>query len=73
MLETLEDMEILLASDEHFLLGNWINEARSRGFNEQESDLYELNARSQITIWGTEETLYVTLTCKNSVRFFCFN
>jgi alpha-N-acetylglucosaminidase len=49
-------MEEILASDSHFLLGNWINDAKNKGTNRAELDLYEFNARLQVTLWGTNET-----------------
>nr|XP_054920694.1 alpha-N-acetylglucosaminidase-like [Dermacentor andersoni] len=52
MTELFNDLETLLASDPHFLLGTWLRDARSWGMTEQESDRYEYNARNQITLWG---------------------
>lgn len=52
MTELFNDLETLLASDAHFLLGTWLRDARSWGITKQESDLYEYNARNQITLWG---------------------
>lgn len=42
----------LLATRREFRVGNWIQQARSLGNNLQEKDLYEWNARVQITTWG---------------------
>jgi alpha-N-acetylglucosaminidase len=56
MVKLLGDMDNLLASDEHFLLANWINQAKLKGTNENERDLYERNSRMQITLWGTAQT-----------------
>lgn len=52
MTEMFIDLDTLLASDSHFLLGTWLRDARSWGMTEEESDLYEYNARNQITLWG---------------------
>ena len=51
-------LELLLMQDEllgtrnEFRVGRWINEARSLGNTPEEKDLYEWNARVQITTWG---------------------
>lgn len=52
MTDMFNDLDTLLASDPHFLLGTWLRDARSWGTTEEESDLYEYNARNQITLWG---------------------
>ncbi|CAF1010067.1 unnamed protein product, partial [Brachionus calyciflorus] len=56
MTSILDDMEELLASDEHYLLAKWLNEAKSKGLNSDERNLYEFNARSQLTLWGLNST-----------------
>ncbi|MCM4155741.1 alpha-N-acetylglucosaminidase [Gramella sp. AN32] len=48
----IEDMDRLLATQEDFLLGRWLNSARSWGTTKEEKDLYEKNARNLITLWG---------------------
>lgn len=45
-------MEELLASDERFLLGNWLESAKSLASNIVDRYQYEWNARNQITLWG---------------------
>ena len=47
----LDDMDQLLGSNELFLLGKWINDARSWGKTPEESDYYEMNAKSIVTLW----------------------
>ena len=42
----------LLATRPEFRVGRWIAEARRAGSTPAESDLYEWNARVQITTWG---------------------
>lgn len=42
----------LLATRREFRLGHWTEAARSLGTTPQEKDLYEWNARVQITTWG---------------------
>jgi alpha-N-acetylglucosaminidase len=52
MIQILSDMDTLLASDSHFLLGNWIESAKLKATNLEERDNYEYNARLQVTLWG---------------------
>ena len=53
-----EFLNILLAQDQllatrsEFRIGRWIEQARSLGTTPEEKDLYEWNARVQITTWG---------------------
>jgi alpha-N-acetylglucosaminidase len=47
---TLQDS--LLATRSEFRVGRWIQQARSLGVAQDEKDLYEWNARVQITTWG---------------------
>jgi alpha-N-acetylglucosaminidase len=55
-LHLIDDMDELLGTRKDFLLGKWINEARANGVISKESDLYELNARDLITLWGDKES-----------------
>ena len=59
MIQILTDT--LLASDSHFLLGNWIENAKSKATNQKELYYYEWNARLQITLWGQNYTYTVYL------------
>lgn len=51
-------LELLLLQDDllglrkEFMLGNWLEQAKQKGLTEQEKNLYEWNARVQITTWG---------------------
>jgi alpha-N-acetylglucosaminidase len=47
----------LLGSNDNYLLGNWINEARSFGQTDSERRLLEFNARNQITLWGPAQLI----------------
>ena len=55
-LDMLKDMDAILATNKHFLLGVWLEEAKSVASGSEyqlaESALYEFNARNQITLWG---------------------
>lgn len=42
----------LLGTRKEFRVGHWIQQARSLGNTPEEKDLYEWNARVQITTWG---------------------
>ena len=42
----------LLGTRKEFKVGNWIQQARNLGITSEEKDLYEWNARVQITTWG---------------------
>jgi len=52
LVNVLEDLDAILASDANFLLGTWIKDARAWGSSDAESNYYEFNARNQITLWG---------------------
>lgn len=51
----IEDLDRLMATNEAFLLGKWINDARSWGTTEEEKRLYEKNARDIVTLWGGKD------------------
>ncbi|GGH00172.1 alpha-N-acetylglucosaminidase [Mucilaginibacter phyllosphaerae] len=55
-LELMTDMDALLSTRKDFLLGKWISEARANGITDKEKNLYELNARNLITLWGDKES-----------------
>lgn len=52
--ELLTDLDRLLRSDDHFLLGRWLESAKALGETSLERQKYEYNARNQITIWGPQ-------------------
>ena len=55
-LDMLKDLDAILATNKNFLLGTWLEEAKSIASRSKyrlaESALYEYNARNQITLWG---------------------
>lgn len=55
MEDLLTDMDSLLATHPSFLLGAWLEEARSWGQNQQEADYYEKNARTILTTWSYKD------------------
>lgn len=52
MLGILEDLEAITATQEYFLAGKWIEDARSWGTTEEEELFYEREARNIITTWA---------------------
>ena len=52
MSDLLDDVDRLVAADPYFLLGKWIEDARSLGADPAEKDYYERDARNIITTWG---------------------
>ncbi len=54
MLQLLDDLEILLTTNNSFLLGKWLNNAKAFAANEEEETYYEHNARNIVTTWGAE-------------------
>ncbi|KAK0154619.1 Alpha-N-acetylglucosaminidase [Merluccius polli] len=50
--DLLPELDRLLSSDGNFLLGTWLERARSSALGEKEAQLYDMNARNQITLWG---------------------
>lgn len=60
----IDDMDELLATRTDFLLGRWLNSARSMGVTKQEKDLYEMNARDLITLWSGPDCQIHEYACK---------
>lgn len=54
-LEMLLMQDRLLGTRSEFRLGSWIEAARSIGSTPDEKNLYEWNARTQITTWGNRD------------------
>lgn len=51
-LTLIQEQDKLLATRPEFMTGTWIEQAKKIGTIQQEKDLYEWNARTQITSWG---------------------
>ena len=56
-MELIDDMDELMGTHEAFLLGKWLEDARSWGKTASEKQLYEKNARDQITLWGGKDAV----------------
>ncbi len=50
--ELMNDVETLLNTNESYLFGKWIADARSFGTTKESKAYYERNARTLLTIWG---------------------
>ncbi|ESW20891.1 hypothetical protein PHAVU_005G023300 [Phaseolus vulgaris] len=50
-LQLIKDIDVLLASDDNFLLGTWLESAKKLAVNPSEIKQYEWNARTQVTMW----------------------
>lgn len=63
MLNLTADLDRLLYTNENYLLGSWIEDARSWAMNgtQADADLLELNARNQLTLWGPGAPLNETI------------
>lgn len=55
-IQLMEDMDTLLSTHPDFLLGKWIEDARSWGITPEEKNLYEFNARDLVTLWGDKNS-----------------
>lgn len=49
--QLIKDIDVLLASDDNFLLGTWLESAKKLATNPTELRQYEWNARTQVTMW----------------------
>lgn len=63
-IDLINDMDYLLATRKDFLLGNWLEAAKSWGTTENEKKLYEKNARNLITLWGDKNSRLHEYACK---------
>ncbi|KAM7263511.1 hypothetical protein ACFE04_001194 [Oxalis oulophora] len=50
-IQLIKDIDLVLASDDNFLLGTWLESAKSLAVNPSETRQYEWNARTQVTMW----------------------
>jgi alpha-N-acetylglucosaminidase len=53
-LQLLDDQERILSTQKEFLLGNWLEAAKSVAPTPAERSLFEYNARALITVWGNK-------------------
>lgn len=50
--DLLPELDKLLSSQPQFLLGRWLESARKMASSKDEANLFDMNARNQITLWG---------------------
>ena len=55
--DLIKDIDRQLATDPEFLLGTWLENAKSWGHTEEEKRHYEWNARTILTLWGFSGSL----------------
>ncbi|GJM64371.1 alpha-N-acetylglucosaminidase [Persicobacter diffluens] len=53
-LELMDDVDRLVGTQQAFILGQWIEDARKLGSTVEEKDLFEFNARALVSYWGNE-------------------
>jgi alpha-N-acetylglucosaminidase len=56
MMQIIYDTDRLVSSQNSFLMGKWIKEAREKGINDEEKLYYERNARDLLTTWGDKNS-----------------
>ncbi|KAF3437335.1 hypothetical protein FNV43_RR20088 [Rhamnella rubrinervis] len=49
--QLIKDIEVVLATDDNFLLGTWLQSAKELAVKPSERRQYEWNARTQVTMW----------------------
>eukprot|EP01084_Bolivina_argentea_P238711 401060_1 len=54
MIEVASDMDRILLTDIHWMLGDWIGMARNKSNDTDTGNWYEYNARNQISLWGQD-------------------
>lgn len=63
-LAVIDDTDKLLGTHKDFLLGKWLNDAKSWGTTPQEKILFEKNARNLITLWGDKNSTLSEYSCR---------
>ena len=63
-LALVSDMDDLLSTRKDFLLGRWLEDAKSWGTSSEEKDLFEKNARNLITLWGDKNSTLREYACR---------
>lgn len=69
----LTDLDDLLQTNDQFLLGKWLTSAKGLATNQLEEQMYEYNARNQITTWGPNGEIvdYAHKQWAGIVRDYC--
>ncbi|XP_013141078.1 PREDICTED: uncharacterized protein LOC106105334 [Papilio polytes] len=66
-IDLMNDMENILATNKNFMLRDWLSAARS--VSNDNTFLYDLNARNQITLWGPNGEI-TDYACKQWAELF---
>lgn len=69
-LEIFTDLESILASNQDFLLGPWLESAKAAASDDEEKKQFEYNARNQITLWGPQGQIMDYANKQWSGRYF---
>lgn len=64
-MELADDIDMLLSARKEFLLGPWVESAKACWTTDAERDLYEWNAKTQITLWGVPGSVLNDYACKS--------
>ena len=64
MLGIIDDIDRLLATQNYFLMGKWISDARAWGNTPEEKDYFESNARNLLTTWSDRDQLLNDYACR---------
>ena len=62
------DLDAFLGTRSEFMLGKWIDDAKSWAANQEERAYYERDARSIVTIWGGHLTDYASRQWNGLIR-----
>ena len=49
-IDLLIDLEAILSTNSHFMLGTWLEEAKAVAINQEDTRLYEYNAKNQVPL-----------------------
>ncbi|RYF85545.1 MAG: alpha-N-acetylglucosaminidase [Chitinophagaceae bacterium] len=63
-LALISDMDKLVSTRKDFLLGKWLEDAKSWGTTPEEKKLYEKNARNLLTLWGDKNSTLREYACR---------
>ncbi|MGM9478269.1 alpha-N-acetylglucosaminidase [Pedobacter sp. GSP4] len=63
-IQLIDDMDQLLATRKDFMLGPWVNQARTWGNTPSEKALYEMNAKDLISLWGNQKSPLNEYACR---------
>lgn len=70
-LDAMNDITLILAESDHFSIMPWITGAQFWATNKHELDIYELNAKNQITLWGPNGEI-TDYACKQWAEMFLY-